>query len=66
MAIRDKVKALMRAIPSDVLLVAAVKGRTVEGVKEAIEGGITTIGENYLRKQKKSYLLLENQRDGIS
>lgn len=56
----------MRAIPSDVLLVAAVKGRIVEEVKEAIEGGITTIGENYLRKQKKSYLLLEKQRDGIS
>jgi hypothetical protein len=49
------VRKLLREIPSDVILVAAVKGRTVEEVQEAIEGGIKHIGENYLQEAEKKH-----------
>jgi pyridoxal phosphate enzyme (YggS family) len=58
MSIKDKVQALMRDVPSDVLLLAAVKGRTVEEVKEAVECGIKAIGENYLQEAEERFPLI--------
>jgi hypothetical protein len=54
------VKKLLKETPSDITLVAAVKGRTVEEVQEAIESGIKYIGENYLQEAEKKYPLIGN------
>ena len=52
------VKKFLKEIPSDITLVVAVKGRTVEEVQEAIESGIKYIGENYLQEAEKKYPLI--------
>jgi len=57
-AISYNVKKLLKEIPSDITIVAAVKGRTVEEVQEAIESGIKYIGENYLQEAEKKYPLI--------
>ena len=54
-AISYNVKKLLKETPSDITIVAAVKGRTVEEVQEAIESGIKYIGENYLQEAEKKY-----------
>ena len=57
-AISYNVKKLLKETPSDITIVAAVKGRTVEEVQEAIESGIKYIGENYLQEAEKKYPLI--------
>jgi len=52
------VKKFLKEIPSDIMLVVAVKGRTVEEVQEAIESGIKYIGENYLQEAERKYPLI--------
>lgn len=52
------VKKFLKEIPSDITLVVAVKGRTVEEVQEAIESGIKYIGENYLQEAERKYPLI--------
>jgi pyridoxal phosphate enzyme (YggS family) len=52
------VKKLLKETPSDITIVAAVKGRTVEEVQEAIESSIKYIGENYLQEAEKKYPLI--------
>jgi len=53
--ISNNVKKLLKEIPSNITIVAVVKGRTVEEVQEAIESGIKYIGENYLQEAEKKY-----------
>ena len=61
MAISSNVQALLNEIPVGVRLVAAVKGRTVPEVLEAIEAGITTIGENYLQEARDHFFSIGNR-----
>jgi len=56
--ISNNVKKLLKETPSDITIVAAVKGRAVEEVQEAIESGIKYIGENYLQEAEKKYPLI--------
>jgi PLP dependent protein len=44
------VKSLLSAIPSDVLLVAAAKTRTLLEVEKAVKAGIKAIGQNYIQE----------------
>jgi pyridoxal phosphate enzyme (YggS family) len=46
--IREKVERLIDELPEGVELLAAAKGRNAYEISEAIKGGITIIGENYL------------------
>ena len=48
--IYDNVKALLHELGDNVLLLLAVKGRSVEEVKEAISAGAKLFGENYLQE----------------
>ncbi len=48
--IRDNVAALLRELPPGVTLVAAAKSRTSAEVLEAVEAGISVIGENYVQE----------------
>ena len=48
--IYDNVKALLQELGEKVSLLLAVKGRSVEEVKEAISAGAKLFGENYLQE----------------
>ncbi len=50
MGIKENIANIKKEIPSKVTLVVATKTRNVSEVEEAISGGITTIGENYVQE----------------
>jgi pyridoxal phosphate enzyme (YggS family) len=50
--IAEAVERLMKTIPPDVTLVAAVKGRSIEEVEAAIQAGVTHVGHNYVQEAK--------------
>jgi hypothetical protein len=58
--VSENVRMLLKAIPQNVIVVAAVKGRTIEEVQEAIESGIKYIGENYLQDAEKKLPFIGN------
>jgi len=55
MTIAQNVRQLLDELPPHVELVAAVKTRTPAEVVEAIDAGVTTIGENYLNEAERVY-----------
>jgi len=57
-SIRENVARLLSEIPEGVQLVAAAKTRTPEEVLEAVEAGVTIIGENYVREAREAYRLV--------
>jgi len=48
--IRDNVQAILKELPENVLLEAAAKTRSQNEVLQAIEAGVTIIGENYVQE----------------
>jgi len=48
--IEENVKAILAGLPAGVLLVAAAKTRSVDEIKQAIDAGVSIIGENYLQE----------------
>jgi pyridoxal phosphate enzyme (YggS family) len=48
--ITDNVRRMLSEIPAHVTLVAAAKTRSPEEVAEAIEAGISVVGENYIQE----------------
>jgi pyridoxal phosphate enzyme (YggS family) len=50
--IRDNVKKILKKIPSDVTLVAAVKYASKKQIDEAIKVGVTDIGFNHYQQMK--------------
>ena len=50
MTIQERVRQLLGELPGGVALVAAAKTRTPEEVREAVDAGITFIGENYVQE----------------
>lgn len=53
--IRENIEKILKEIPQGVTLVAATKTRSVEEIKQAIECGITDIGENYVQEAEKKF-----------
>ncbi len=53
--IRENVKKILSELPDGVELVAVIKGRPVEQVLEAIDGGVSIVGVNYLKDVNKLY-----------
>ena len=49
-SIRKNAERLLASLPANVSLVAAVKGRTVEQVREVILAGVMHIGHNYVQE----------------
>ncbi len=58
MTVKERVQELLRDLPAGIELVAAVKGRQVEAVQEAVEAGIRIIGENYVQEAEKLYTII--------
>ncbi|HOK79954.1 MAG TPA: YggS family pyridoxal phosphate-dependent enzyme [bacterium] len=53
--IRENIEKIMKEVPPDVVVIAATKTRSVEEIKQAIECGITHIGENYIQEAEKKF-----------
>ena len=53
--ITANVKRILAILPPGVELVAAAKGRQTNVIIEAIEAGVTTIGENYLQEAEAAF-----------
>jgi pyridoxal phosphate enzyme (YggS family) len=58
--IMERARRILDSLPSDVMLVAAAKGRTTEQVQAAIDAGITHIGHNYIQE---ALPMIETLRD---
>ena len=55
MTIKQNVEQILSELPDGVELVAAAKTRTAEEVLQALESGVTIIGENYVQEAERSY-----------
>ncbi len=52
---RDDVRRFLETLPPHVLLVAAAKERTPEELLEAIEAGVSVLGENYVDEAERAH-----------
>lgn len=59
--IKENVRKILESLPQGVRLVAAVKTRTPEEVLEAIQGGITIIGHNYVQEAEAAFPTIGHQ-----
>jgi pyridoxal phosphate enzyme (YggS family) len=50
MGIKEVYQRIREEVPSDVKIVLAAKGRSVEEIKEAISAGCSDIGQNYVQE----------------
>lgn len=55
MSIKDNIEKIKRELPEGVLLLGVTKTRTAEEINEAIDGGITDIGENKVQELVDKY-----------
>lgn len=55
MTIEQNIKRILNELPQGVLLVAAAKTREPREISEAIQAGISTIGENYVQEAERAY-----------
>ena len=56
--IRNNIQNILASLPSHVELVAAAKGRSVEEILEAIEGGVKIVGENYTQEAEEKFSVI--------
>ncbi len=58
MSIKENYNRIRREIPDDVAIVLAAKTILAEEVAEAIDAGVTDIGENYVQEAEQVYHIL--------
>ena len=58
--IRYNVKDMLSELPEGVTLVAAAKTRTHEEILEAVNAGITAVGENYVQEAQEVFSAIGN------
>ena len=56
--IRDNIKRIQAKLPKGVRLVGAAKTRSPQEVVEAIEGGLTIIGHNYVQEAERLHAVV--------
>ena len=61
MTIKQNVRQILSELPERVQLVAAAKARSPQEILEAIEAGVTIIGENYIQEAKRAYKVVGNK-----
>ncbi len=61
MDIKKNIKKIINETPSNIITVAATKTRTTDEIKQAIDAGITIIGENYVREAEEKYKVLKGK-----
>ncbi|MFH1414679.1 MAG: YggS family pyridoxal phosphate-dependent enzyme [Elusimicrobiota bacterium] len=57
--IRENVREVLSELPEGIRLVAACKTRTAEEIQQAVEAGITIIGENHIQEAERSFHNIE-------
>jgi pyridoxal phosphate enzyme (YggS family) len=60
MTITQQVKEILAELPGGVTLVAAAKTKTATEILEALNAGITVIGENYVQEAEAAYREIGN------
>ena len=53
--IKERVEEILKELPPGVALVGAAKSRTPEEIREAIDGGLEIVGENYVQEAEKAF-----------
>ncbi len=61
MGIKENAKEILAQLPDHVLLVGATKTRSPEEILEAVEGGLSTIGENYAQEAETKACILRKK-----
>lgn len=61
MDIRERVRAILRALPEGVTLVAATKGRSAAEILEAVEAGVKIVGENYVQEAERKHAVVSRE-----
>lgn len=56
--VRRNVGELLETLPPDVTLVAAVKSRSPEEVKAAVQAGVSCVGQNYVQEAERMRSIL--------
>jgi hypothetical protein len=59
--IQKNVERILSELPPGVLLVGAAKTRTPEEILEAVEGGLTIVGENYVQEAERAFAVVGNR-----
>jgi len=59
--IKQNVNKILNELPGGVQLVAAAKTRGPEEILEAIESGISIVGENYVQEAERAYNVVGNK-----
>jgi pyridoxal phosphate enzyme (YggS family) len=57
-SIKENVRNIIRELPEDVILVAAVKGKKSQELVEAVNAGVSVIGENYLQEAEEHFRII--------
>ena len=60
MGIRENVKAILKELPNNIILEAAIKTRTAPEILEAIEAGVKVVGSNYVQEMESNYREIGN------
>lgn len=58
MGIKKTVEFLLKEIPKNVIIVAAVKSRRIDETIKAIKAGIQVIGENYVQEAEEAFAFI--------
>ena len=61
MTIRENVKLVLNELPEGITLVAAAKTRKPAEILEAVEAGVSIIGENYVQEAESAYQVIGNR-----
>ena len=63
MTIKQNVKQILIELPDTVQLMAAAKTREPREILEAIEAGVTIIGENYVQEAERAFEVVGNKAE---
>ena len=61
MTIKENIRRILDELPENVRLVAAVKTRKHLEILEAVEAGITILGENYIQEAEQTFEFIGNR-----
>ncbi len=59
--IKQNVSQILKELPEGVQLLAAAKAREPQEILEAIESGVSIIGENYVQEAERAYQVIGNR-----
>ena len=65
MTIKERYQRIRKEVPEDVTIVVAAKTRTADEVKEAIDAGVTDIGENYVQEAEDVRMALGSVAEAV-